>query len=40
VYTYSEKEKTVEEKPDTIKPLTYGTGITEEEIKKIIKEFK
>jgi len=40
VYTYSEKEKTFEEKPETIKPLTYGTGITEEEIKKIIREFK
>jgi hypothetical protein len=40
VYTYSEKEKTAEEKPETIKPITYGTGITEEEIKKIIAEFK
>jgi acetaldehyde dehydrogenase (acetylating) len=40
MYTYSEKEKTAEEKPETIKPITYGTGITEEEIKKIIAEFK
>jgi acetaldehyde dehydrogenase (acetylating) len=40
VYTYSEKEKSVEEKHTPVKPLTYGSGITEEEIKKIIKEFK
>ncbi len=39
VYTYSEKEKTVEEKSEPPKPITYGNGITEEEIKKIIKEF-
>ncbi len=39
VYTYSEKENTVEEKPEPSKPMTYGTGMTEEEIKKIIKEF-
>jgi acetaldehyde dehydrogenase (acetylating) len=40
VYTYSEKEKPVEEKPEPAKPVTYGTGITEKEIKKIIEEFK
>ncbi len=39
VYTYSEKENTVEEKSETSKPITYGSGISEEEIKKIIKEF-
>ena len=40
VYTYTEKVKPLEEKSEPIKPVTYGTGITEEEIKKIIKEFK
>jgi acetaldehyde dehydrogenase (acetylating) len=39
VYTYSEKEKLIEEKPQPVKPATYGSGITEEEIKKIIEEF-
>ena len=39
VYTYAEKEKTIEEKPVPVEPVTYGTGITEEEIKKIIREF-
>ena len=40
VYTYTENEKSVEEKPEPIKPVTYGTGITEEEIQRIINEFK
>jgi len=39
VYTYSEKEKQSEEKTEPAKPIKYGSGITEEEIKKIIKEF-
>ncbi|HEY6627261.1 MAG TPA: hypothetical protein VIZ21_09910, partial [Ignavibacteriaceae bacterium] len=39
VYTYAEKEKPIEEKSETSKPATYGSGITEEEIKKIISEF-
>ena len=39
-YTYSKKEKSSEEKPEPAKPISYGTGITEEEIKRIIKEFK
>ena len=38
VYTYSEKEKIVEDKSEPSKPVTYGSGISEEEIKKIIKE--
>lgn len=40
VYTYSEKEKPIEEKTVTVKPVIYGSGISEEEIKKIIEEFK
>ena len=40
VYTYSEKEKIVEVKSESAKPITYGSGISEEEIKRIIKEFK
>ena len=39
-YTYSKKEITTEEKTESAKPISYGTGITEEEIKRIIKEFK
>ncbi len=39
VYTYSEIEKPIEEKSEPVKPITYGSGITEEEIKKIIGEF-
>ena len=39
-YTYSKEESVTEEKPEPAKSITYGTGITEEEIKKIIKEFK
>jgi len=39
VYTYSEKEKPVEEKSEPVKPVTYGSGISEDEIKKIIREF-
>ena len=39
VYTYSEKEKLSEEKTEPAKPIKYGSGITEEEIKKIIREF-
>jgi acetaldehyde dehydrogenase (acetylating) len=38
-YTYSNKERMEEVKPATVKPISYGTGITEEEIKKIIREF-
>ena len=40
VYTYSEKQKPVEEKPEIVKPVTYGSGISEDEIKKIIEEFE
>ena len=40
VYNYSEKEKAIEGKPEPVKTVTYGAGITEEEIKKIIEEFK
>ena len=39
VYTYSEIEKPIEEKSEPVKPITFGSGITEEEIKKIIGEF-
>ena len=39
VYTYSEIEKPIEKKSEPVKPITYGSGITEEEIKKIIGEF-
>jgi hypothetical protein len=38
-YTYTKKELNVEGKPEPSKSITYGTGITEEEIKKIIREF-
>jgi acetaldehyde dehydrogenase (acetylating) len=38
-YTYSKKESREEAKPEHVKPISYGTGITEEEINKIIKEF-
>lgn len=40
VYTYSEKEKQVKEKAETTQPITYGSGISEEEVNKIIQEFK
>jgi len=39
VYTYSEKENQIEVKSESVKPITYGCGISEDEIKKIIKEF-
>ena len=39
-YTYSKEESIAEEKSEPVKPIAYGTGITEEEIKKIISEFK
>jgi len=39
VYTYSEKEKQTEEKSEPTKPITFGSGISEEEINKIIKDF-
>ena len=38
-YTYFKKETKEEAKPATVKPTSYGTGITEEEIKRIIREF-
>ncbi|MCW8813944.1 MAG: acetaldehyde dehydrogenase, partial [Chlorobium sp.] len=38
-YTYSKKETKTEEKTEPLKPISYGSGITEEEIKKIVKEF-
>ncbi len=38
-YTYSEKFSKEEEQTKPLKPATYGSGISEEEIKKIIKEF-
>lgn len=38
-YTYSKKESAIEEKSEPTKPGTFGNGITEEEIKKIISEF-
>jgi acetaldehyde dehydrogenase (acetylating) len=39
-YTYSKTEIKTEEKSEPIKPISYGSGITEEQIKRIIKEFK
>jgi acetaldehyde dehydrogenase (acetylating) len=38
-YTYSKKETKTEEKTEPVKPISYGSGITEEEIKKIVKKF-
>ncbi|MDH3269674.1 MAG: hypothetical protein OEM46_12560, partial [Ignavibacteria bacterium] len=38
-YTYSNKASKVEVKSEPSKPMTYGSGITEEEIKKIISGF-
>jgi len=38
-YTYSEKKSKEEEQPKPLKPATYGSGISEDEIKKIIREF-
>ncbi|MCW8804680.1 MAG: hypothetical protein OQK57_09795, partial [Ignavibacteriaceae bacterium] len=38
-YTYSQKESKVEVKSESAKSTSYGSGITEEEIKKIIREF-
>jgi acetaldehyde dehydrogenase (acetylating) len=39
-YTYHEKVTPLQEVPKQIKPVTFGSGITEEEITKIIEEFK
>lgn len=39
VYTYADKLPQIEEQPKPIKFVTYGSGITEEEIKKIVREF-
>jgi hypothetical protein len=38
-YTYSNKASKVEVKSESAKSTSYGSGITEEEIKKIIREF-
>jgi len=38
-YTYADKVPHIEEQPKSIKPIIFGSGITEEEIKKIVKEF-
>jgi acetaldehyde dehydrogenase (acetylating) len=39
-YTYHEKISPSEESPRQLKPATFGNGITEAEIQKIIEEFK
>jgi acetaldehyde dehydrogenase (acetylating) len=38
-YTYHEKVTPSEDVPEQTKPVTFGSGITEEEIQKIIKDF-
>ncbi len=39
-YTYHEKITPLDEVPNHTKPVSFGSGITEEEIQKIIEEFK
>jgi len=38
-YTYADKVAQIEDQAKPIKPRIFGSGITEEEIKKIVKEF-